>query len=61
LDGAVKIAAAAHQEIDSLKEELVRLKEKLKEEEASRLAAEARAAEKDEVLRQSSLALLGNF
>ncbi|KAK1678771.1 hypothetical protein QYE76_039619 [Lolium multiflorum] len=58
LDGAVKIAAAARQEIDSLKEELVKLKEKLKEEEASRLAAEARAAEKDEVLRQSSLALL---
>jgi peptidoglycan hydrolase CwlO-like protein len=61
LDGAVKIAAAARQEIDSLKEELARLKEKLKEEEASRLATEARAAEKDEVLRQSSLALLGNF
>nr|XP_051190083.1 uncharacterized protein LOC127303382 [Lolium perenne] len=34
------------------------MKEKLKEEEASRLVAEARAAEKDEVLRQSSLALL---
>ncbi|KAK1645308.1 hypothetical protein QYE76_063113 [Lolium multiflorum] len=61
LDGAVKIAAAARQEIDSLKEELVRLKKKLKEEEASRLVAEARAAEKDEVLRQSSLALLGNL
>ncbi|KAK1628404.1 hypothetical protein QYE76_002719 [Lolium multiflorum] len=58
LDGAVKIAAAARQEIDSLKEELARLKGKLKEEEASRLVAEARAAEKDEVLRQSSLALL---
>ncbi|KAK1667852.1 hypothetical protein QYE76_056011 [Lolium multiflorum] len=58
LDGAVKIAAAAYQEIDSLKEELARLKGKLKEEEASRLVAEARAAEKDEVLRQSSLALL---
>ncbi|KAK1650906.1 hypothetical protein QYE76_068711 [Lolium multiflorum] len=58
LDGAVKIAAAARQEIDSLKDELARLKGKLKEEEASRLVAEARAAEKDEVLRQSSLALL---
>ncbi|KAK1607151.1 hypothetical protein QYE76_030824, partial [Lolium multiflorum] len=58
LDGAVKIAAAARQEIDSLKEELARLKGKLKEEEASRLVAEARAAEKDEILRQSSLALL---
>ncbi|KAK1558214.1 hypothetical protein QYE76_017825 [Lolium multiflorum] len=58
LDGAVKIAAEARQEVDSLKEELGKLKEKLKEEEASRLVAEARAAEKDEVLRQSSLALL---
>ncbi|KAK1620138.1 hypothetical protein QYE76_025655 [Lolium multiflorum] len=58
LDGAVKIAAEARQEVDSLKEELGKLKEKLKEEEASRLTAEARAAEKDELLRQSSLALL---
>nr|XP_051230677.1 uncharacterized protein LOC127348824 [Lolium perenne] len=58
LDGAVKIAAEAHQEVDSLKVELGKLKEKLKEEEASRLVAEARAAEKDEVLRQSSLTLL---
>ncbi|KAK1692759.1 hypothetical protein QYE76_009456 [Lolium multiflorum] len=58
LDGAVKIAAEAHQEIDSLKEELGKLREKLREEEATRLAAEARAAEKDELLRQSSLALL---
>ncbi|KAK1682992.1 hypothetical protein QYE76_043840 [Lolium multiflorum] len=58
LDGAIKIAAAARQEIDSLKEELAKLKGELKEEEASRLVAEARAAEKDEVLRQSSLALL---
>ena len=61
LDGAVKIAAEARQEVDSLKEELGKLKEKLKEEEATRLAAEARAAEKDELLRQSSLALLGNL
>jgi hypothetical protein len=61
LDGAVKIAAEARQEIGSLKEELGKLKEKLKEEEASRLAAEAQAAEKDELLRQSSLALLGNL
>ncbi|KAK1685223.1 hypothetical protein QYE76_046071 [Lolium multiflorum] len=56
LEGAVKIAAKARQEIDSLKEELGKLKEKLKEEEASRLLA--RAVEKDELLRQSSLALL---
>jgi hypothetical protein len=61
LDGAVKIAAEARQEVDSLKVELGKLKEKLKEEEASRLMAEARSAEKDEVLRQSSLPLLGNF
>jgi uncharacterized coiled-coil protein SlyX len=60
LEGANKIAAAARQEVDSLKEELSRLKEKLKEEEASRLVAEARVTEKDELLRQSSLALLGN-
>ncbi|KAK1668599.1 hypothetical protein QYE76_056758 [Lolium multiflorum] len=41
----------ARQEVDSLKEELGKLKERLKEE-------ETRAAEKDELLRQSSLALL---
>ncbi|KAK1620165.1 hypothetical protein QYE76_025682 [Lolium multiflorum] len=58
LDGAIKMAAAARQEVDSLKEELGKLKEKLKEEEASRLATEAWAAEKDDLLRQSSLALL---
>ncbi|KAK1666644.1 hypothetical protein QYE76_054803 [Lolium multiflorum] len=58
LDGAVKIAAEARQEVDSLKEELGKLKERLKEEEATKLAAEARAAEKDELIRQSSLALL---
>ncbi|KAK1632396.1 hypothetical protein QYE76_006711 [Lolium multiflorum] len=40
LDGAVKIAAEARQEVDSLKVELGKLKEKLKEEEASRLVAE---------------------
>ncbi|KAK1669587.1 hypothetical protein QYE76_057746 [Lolium multiflorum] len=51
LDGAIKKAAMARQEVDSLKEELGKLKERLKEE-------ETRAAEKDELLRQSSLALL---
>ncbi|KAK1647229.1 hypothetical protein QYE76_065034 [Lolium multiflorum] len=50
-DGAIKKAAMARQEVDSLEEELGKLKEKLKEE-------ETRAAEKDELLRQSSLALL---
>ncbi|KAK1610948.1 hypothetical protein QYE76_034621 [Lolium multiflorum] len=58
LESANKIAAAARQEVDSLKEELNKLKEKLKEEEMSRVVAEARAIEKDELLRQSSLALL---
>ncbi|KAK1699624.1 hypothetical protein QYE76_016321 [Lolium multiflorum] len=51
LDGAIKKAAIARQEVDSLKEELNKLKERLKEE-------EARSAEKDELLRQSALALL---
>ncbi|KAK1605915.1 hypothetical protein QYE76_029588 [Lolium multiflorum] len=51
LDGAIKKAAMARQQVDSLKEELSKLKERLKEE-------ETRAAEKDELLRQSSLALL---
>ncbi|KAK1645289.1 hypothetical protein QYE76_063094 [Lolium multiflorum] len=51
LDGAIKKAAVACQEVDSLKEELNKLKERLKEE-------EARAAEKDELLRQYALALL---
>ncbi|KAK1685280.1 hypothetical protein QYE76_046128 [Lolium multiflorum] len=51
LDGAIKKAAIACQEVDSLNEELGKLKERLKEE-------ETRAAEKDELLRQSSLALL---
>ncbi|KAK1680850.1 hypothetical protein QYE76_041698 [Lolium multiflorum] len=51
LDDAIKKAAMARQEVDSLKEELGKLKERLKEE-------EARAAEKDELLRQSALALL---
>ncbi|KAK1696579.1 hypothetical protein QYE76_013276 [Lolium multiflorum] len=51
LDSAIKKAAIARQEVDSLKEELKKLKERLKEE-------EARTAEKDELLRQSALALL---
>ncbi|KAK1652293.1 hypothetical protein QYE76_070098 [Lolium multiflorum] len=54
LDGAIKKAAVARQEVDSLKEELNKLKEKLKEE-------EARSAEKDELLRQSALALLASL
>ncbi|KAK1670533.1 hypothetical protein QYE76_058692 [Lolium multiflorum] len=54
LEGAIKIAAEARREVDSLKEEL----ERLKDEEASRLATESWATEKDDLLRQSSLALL---
>ncbi|KAK1650574.1 hypothetical protein QYE76_068379 [Lolium multiflorum] len=54
LDGAIKKAAIARQEVDSLKEELGKLKERLKEE-------ETRVAEKDELLQQSSLALLGKL
>ena len=60
LEGAIKIAAEARQEVDSLKVELEGLKKRLKDEEASRLAAEAWAIEKDDLLRQSSLALLSN-
>ena len=60
LEGAIKIAAEARQEVDSLKEELEELKKRLKGEEASRLAVEAWAIEKDDLLRQSSLALLSN-
>ncbi|KAK1628548.1 hypothetical protein QYE76_002863 [Lolium multiflorum] len=58
LEGAIKIAAEARQEVDYLKEEVEGLKKRLKDEEASRLAAEARVIEKDDLLRQSSLALL---
>jgi hypothetical protein len=43
-----------------LKDEVERLRKKLKDEETSRLAAEAQVNEKDDILRQSVLALLGN-
>ncbi|KAK1651812.1 hypothetical protein QYE76_069617 [Lolium multiflorum] len=58
LEGAIKIAAEARQEVDSLKDELEGLKRSLKDEETSRLAAEARMIENDDLLRQSTLALL---
>ncbi|KAK1684965.1 hypothetical protein QYE76_045813 [Lolium multiflorum] len=48
LDGAIKKAATACQEVDSLKEELGKLKERLKEE-------EAQAAEKDELLQAANI------
>jgi chromosome segregation ATPase len=54
LDGAIKKAAIARQEVDSLKDELSKLKDRLREE-------EARAAEKDDLLRQSALTLLGKL
>ncbi|KAK1685217.1 hypothetical protein QYE76_046065 [Lolium multiflorum] len=60
LEGAIKIATEARTEIVTLKEELKELKQKLKDEEAAKLTAEARTLEKDEILRQSSLALLSN-
>jgi uncharacterized protein YdcH (DUF465 family) len=60
LDNAVKVAAKACQNVDSLKEELKQLKCKLKDEEALRVAAEAQRNEKDNLLRQSTLALLSN-
>jgi hypothetical protein len=43
-----------------LKEELKQLKNKLKDEEALRVAAEAQRNEKDNLLRQSTLALLSS-
>ncbi|KAK1643849.1 hypothetical protein QYE76_061654 [Lolium multiflorum] len=52
LEGAIKIAAEARQNADSLKDELEKLKRKLKDEETSRLAAEAQMNEKDDLLRQ---------
>jgi chromosome segregation ATPase len=61
LDNAVKMAAAAHQNADSLKKELDQLKKKLKEEEKERAEAEAHRKENEGLLRQSILALLSNF
>ncbi|KAK1662846.1 hypothetical protein QYE76_051005 [Lolium multiflorum] len=58
LEGAIKIAAEARQNVDFLKDELEKLKRKLKDEETSRLAAEDQMNEKDDLLRQSISALL---
>jgi chromosome segregation ATPase len=60
LDNAVKMAAEACQNADSLKEELEKLRNKLKDEEALKLAVEAQRNEKDNLLRQSILVLLSN-
>jgi uncharacterized membrane protein len=57
LDNAVRIDAEARQNADSLMEELKQLKSKLKDEEALMAASEA---EKNNLLHQSTLALLTN-
>jgi hypothetical protein len=57
----VKLAAEACQNADSLKKELDRLKEKLKDEEKLRFEAEAQRNKKEGLLRQSTLTLLSNL
>jgi hypothetical protein len=54
------MAAEACQNADSLKEEFEGLKSRLKDEEALKATAEAQRSEKDNLLRQSTLALLSN-
>ena len=61
LDNAIKLAAAARQNANSLKKELDELKKKLKDEEKEKAETEAQRKEKEDLLRQSVLALLGNF
>ncbi|KAK1608414.1 hypothetical protein QYE76_032087 [Lolium multiflorum] len=58
LENAIKMAAEARQNADSLTEELDKIKSKLKDEEASKLAAEAEKNDKDGLLHQSVLALI---
>jgi uncharacterized protein YdcH (DUF465 family) len=60
LENAIKMAAEARQNADSLTEELDKIKSKLKDEEASKLAAEAEKNDKDGLLHQSVLALISN-
>ncbi|KAM0903136.1 hypothetical protein ACQ4PT_018917 [Festuca glaucescens] len=59
LDEAVKIAATARQEADSLKKELGQLKKKLKEEEKNKTETQVQTKEKEDKLRSSITALLG--
>jgi hypothetical protein len=54
------MASKARQNTDSLKGELEQMRKKLKDEEASKATAEAQRNEKDNLLRQSILALLSN-
>jgi uncharacterized protein YhaN len=60
LDQAVKIAATARQNADSLKKELDQLKKKQKEEEKEKAEAEAQRNEREDLLHKSTMALLGN-
>jgi hypothetical protein len=61
LDQAVKIAATARQEADSLRKELGQPKKKLKEEEKEKVEAQAQKKEREDLLNKSTTALLGNF
>jgi hypothetical protein len=54
----VKIVATARQNADSLKKELDQLKKKLKEKEKAE--AQAQRKEREDLLRKSTMALLGN-
>ncbi|KAK1662227.1 hypothetical protein QYE76_050386 [Lolium multiflorum] len=58
LDQAIKMAAAAHQNADSLKKELDQLKKKLKEEEKEKAEAQAQRKEREDLLHKSTLPLL---
>jgi peptidoglycan hydrolase CwlO-like protein len=60
LDNAVKVVSEACENANSLKEELKKLKSKLKDEEALRVATEAQRNEKDNLFHQSTLALLSS-
>nr|XP_051230264.1 uncharacterized protein LOC127348217 [Lolium perenne] len=59
LDTAVKLAAAACQNADSLKKELDQRKKRLKEEEKENAESEAQRKEKEGLLHRSTLDLLG--
>jgi chromosome segregation ATPase len=61
LDNAIKLAAAARQNVDSLRKELDDLKKKLKDEEKEKAETEAKRKEKEDLLRQYVLTLLGDF
>ncbi|KAK1670537.1 hypothetical protein QYE76_058696 [Lolium multiflorum] len=61
LDQAVKIAATARQDAESLRKELGQLKKKLKEEEKEMAEAQAQKKEKEDLLHKSTMALLGKL